>query len=348
MEQPIKIELTFNNVNDVIGGLLTALQYQNSENAKFKAKFAQFENVINEKRERIDELNAQLNEKVNCINDLNTSLNEDVQRIGFLEKENSEKDKQIENVKTCSDQLKCKYKELERSYEDSKNSRNWLEKEKSELEKKLNQLTQELKTTSELLGEEKSKVENLSKKLNKLNIERRNSIKECLTMVDGYLREDLAKLADHHPLRKYSMRIINPDVEGYAALAAIDADNVASVLEKADSALSRLANLTWWFALAPLKVDMENILPHIDRITGIYRYYFIPLLKKVLDIQINLPDTSFSSQIAQYGLYENGSTRINEIFPSAVLENAKVSKYDLCEIYQLSMNDRLGRCYVYS
>lgn len=152
------------------------------------------------------------------------------------------------------------------------------------------------------------------------------------------------KVVDYDALYRYLEYIITPSEDNFLYVSRDQnfEANLLAILKKSDTPLTRSANLAWWMEQKELREILVDLAPDMERFTGYFRYGFITMIQVLYGISINLPETVISNNIARYMEYDNGESRISQL-----MKSYKPSKYDKCEIYRLSYNDKEGACYIY-
>ena len=236
-----------------------------------------------------------------------------------------EKDGEIAKLKeTISDQeneLKDKKIEVAQQKEIHQEEKSGLLETIAEKEQEIDRLKQCVETAEKATRAYKCSVLN-------------NQIADCIMAV----KTSISKLKndDGQTIGKYLNSLI---IEGESYVQSSDDINtMIEVLLKPNGFVSRAATLIWWLQNDTTRKRIEE---------QMYESLFLEVeLKQVmrtlatLGYEVNIPTCGFLPDVPNYELYSNALSSIDQVFPDIEFEQAV-----LCEIYSVSYNDNLGKCY---
>lgn len=161
-----------------------------------------------------------------------------------------------------------------------------------------------------------------------------NQIADCIMAVETSISK--LKNDDGQTIGKYLNSLI---IEGESYVQSSDDINtLIEVLLKPNGFVSRAATLIWWLQNDTTRKKIEE---------QMYDTLFLEVeLKQVIrtlatfGYEVNIPTCGFLPDVPNYELYSNALSSIDQVFPDIEFEQAV-----LCEIYTVSYNDNLGKCY---
>lgn len=224
-------------------------------------------------------------------------------------------------------------------------SRNALQEQDENYQKSINELngnhSAELQSKNKEIDEKTETIKQLCNEKNELSLTYESFKVDMFKLIFTERIEQLKQYCslienDANGLKQYIQTLTSK-----AKVLANDYGNVDSlcgVLLQPDGAISYTCNLIWWLNNDDIKTTYKKKIDCYDSLI-VALNAIVELLKR-FKYDLNIPIVGFCDTIPDYELYDNDISQIKDIFP-----DISISKSALCEIYSVSYNNKLGKCY---